>query len=1305
MVTLDVKVHPDEADGHRTPHPALSEIFHLPHSRPNTAAAGGRRKSHVQYTPMESEKVQILSSWVLENIKKKECVNFIQSLKPKDGRRHECGCGYYKEHHQQDIVALPSLLGELWDARKHIREVPTDAFGDFTFTGLGQKVCKYVRVSNDTSPKLLYQMLTQQWGLSIPSLLISVTGGAKNFNLKAHLKDVFSRGLVKAAQTTGAWIITGGTHAGVMKHVGEAVRDFSISSGYKDSEVVVIGITTWGVVHNRSSLISGAEGLPARYLLDVENQGHLCCLDINHSHFILVDDGTHGRYGVEISLRTKLEKFISEQTMQKGGVAIKIPIVCVVLEGGPGTLDTTHSAMTNNTPCVIVEDSGRVADVIAQVANLHISMITIALIKEKLRNLFQDTCDSFTENQIVEWTKKIQDIVRMNQLLTIFQADKDGDQDVDVAILQSLMKASRSLDHKGNENWDYQLKLAVAWNRVDIAKSDILTDEKLWKPLDLYPVVTVALIENKPDFVRLFLEKGVNLREFVTWETLIYLYNNIDPTSLIHSKLMKVLHDEKILSLQRPQIHLGHVSQVIKELLGEFTDLLYPTEQHHRALSVLHIKAKVEGVGPQAKFKGSEYRPMFNEYPIRDLLIWSVLQNRRELAEIIWAQSRDCIAGALACSKILKELSKEEDDTDNLEEMVVLADAYELRAIRVFSECYRKNEEKAEELLTRVSPAWGKTTCLQLAVAAQHMKFMSHGGVQAFLTKIWWGKLSVDNRMLPVLLCMLLFPLMFTGLISFRHERKQTEGTPKTRVKGFFTAPVVVFYCNVVSYVGFLWLFAYVLTMDFQASPVWQELLLYGWIFTLLCEELRQLLYDPNGMGFVNKSRMYILEFWNKVDVLTVILFLAGLTCRFFSSSFYAGKVMLSLDFIIFCLRLVHIFAVSRILGPKIIMLHRMVRNVIPSASTLCLLHHLDDTETRAILNWEAYMRENYLLNEECEQSQSTDQKIQDTSEKVSMMMSLLQMHQVKQSQLMEQRLAVLEEQVSKSTKALSWIVTALAEKGFRSKDDAAILELSKALEGSPAGLGDNLKDTRCPYHVNARNLQYPDSSIIRFPVPDEKVPWMVEFEVYNPPFYIAERADRGSAGPLHDACGTSPELTCRSSGGLIAGQSAAPAYLVKDGLPLNPMGRTGLRGIGSLRWYGPNRSLHAVLTRWKRNTNGMICRKDSKKMLEVLVIKHKSSEHWYLPGGTLGQGEKLPSKLKEILKREFWEEFQSLQAQGTRVFQGYLDDPRNTDNAWIETLAVNIHCESKEGLDILTSVRVFTFFYMEYITTVQTSA
>ncbi|XP_078514884.1 transient receptor potential cation channel subfamily M member 2-like [Lissotriton helveticus] len=1484
------KVYPDAADGHVQ----LREIshLHLPlvKSRPVTAL---KRKVPLNlYLSADDPKIRILNSWFAKNINKKECVHFIKNPSLSDDRKEVCYCGNAKSQHL--LVPRIHIEGEPedteWIPEKNIEEMPTDSFGDFTFKGLGNKITKYVRASNNTSSKVLYEMMTDQWQLSVPNLLITVTGGAKNFSMNPRLKNLFSKGLIKAAQSTGAWIITGGCHAGVMKLVGEAVRDFGMSgSSYGDSEIVTIGIATWGIVYNRASLISKAGGLPAEYYLDVDNQGSLCCLDNNHSHFILVDDGTQGAYGVEIPLRTKLEKFISEQTVEKGGAAIKIPIVCVVLEGGPGSLDTIHSSMMNNTPCVIVEGSGRVADVIAQVADMNPSKITIALIKEKLRSLFQDTFDSFSENKIIEWTKKIQDIVRMSQLLTVFRENKDGAQDVDVAILQALLKASQSLDHEGNENWDYQLKLAVSWNRLDIAKSDIFNSERNWKPEDLYPVLTVALIENKPNFVQLFLDHGVSLRDYVTWENLTFLYNNMESSTPFFQKLEKILEEGKTFSLQKKNqdgVKLHHVARALKSLLGEFTEPLY---------------SKMISQGPQKNL--SEVQIIFQstrqhtpvkpqpdpEYPIRDLLIWAILQNRGELAEILWTECRDCIVGALACCKIMRELAKEEEDTDNLEAMLALAQQFEERAAGVFSECSRKNEARAEQLLTRVSSSWGNTTCLQLALNAEAMSFMSNGGVQMFLTKIWWGKLAIDNALIPLIFCIVFFPLIYTGLVSFRRETAKDDATviyqavevkrpdsaahmggnkrpptskPKLkwkesrklncwqRLTGFFTAPVVVFYANVVSYIGFLWLFAYVLTIDFQTTPSWREYLLYVWIFSLFCEEVRELFYDNEGMTFVAKGRMYISEFWNMVDVVAIILFAAGLTCRCITVSLYAGRVILAVDFIVFCLRLMCIFTVSKVLGPKIIMMQRMIKDIFfflfllsvwvvsfgvskqaimiqneerldwifrsviyqpyltlfgqlptdvdklnfnnstctadgsvasqpkcaqslngvpifpewltivllclyllfanilllnlliamfsytfsevqdhtdqiwkfqrhdlieeysnrpaapppfilfsllyflvnnvmmrrPVRAKKLLMHRLDENETATLLSWEEYMKENYVLNQRDEQNQSSDMKIRDTSDKVDTVVTLLEFEQEKQSRMMEQRLVQLEEQVFQSTVALSWIMKSLMEKGFASKEKAPVMVNLRSIEAEDPTSGNKSENSKSEYHVNSRQLMYPGSNVNRFPVPDELVPWEVDFPGYNPPFHIAEREGRGTYDPWAETSGSEPKREYNSKTKLINLESACGKYTVKDGLPLNPMGRTGLRGVGSLRWNGPNHCLHPVLTRWKKNTNGSISRKDMKKVLEVLVVKRVGAERWGLPGGTLGPGEKLPSKLKEILKKGFWKALEALLEKGTEVYIGYLDDPRNTDNAWVETRAVNVHFESPEQLDLLTS-------------------
>lgn len=37
----------------------------------------------------------------------------------------------------------------------------------------------------------------------------------------------------------------------------------------------------------------------------------------------------------------------------------------------------------------------------------------------------------------------------------------------------------------------------------------------------------------------------------------------------------------------------------------------------------------------------------------------------------------------------------------------------------------------------------------------------------------------------------------------------------------------------------------------------------------------------------------------------------------------------------------------------------------------------------------------------------------------------------------------------------------------------------------------------------------------------------------------------------------------------------------------------------------------------------------------------------------------------------------------GLQVYKGYVDDPRNTDNAWIETVVVSIHFQGQNDVEL----------------------
>jgi len=66
---------------------------------------------------------------------------------------------------------------------------------------------QFVRVTSSTDPAEIYQILTKQWGLAPPHLVVALMGGDEVAQLKPWLRDTLRKGLVKAAQSTGGLFI------------------------------------------------------------------------------------------------------------------------------------------------------------------------------------------------------------------------------------------------------------------------------------------------------------------------------------------------------------------------------------------------------------------------------------------------------------------------------------------------------------------------------------------------------------------------------------------------------------------------------------------------------------------------------------------------------------------------------------------------------------------------------------------------------------------------------------------------------------------------------------------------------------------------------------------------------------------------------------------------------------------------------------------------------------------------------------------------------------------------------------------
>uniref|UniRef100_A0A0R3PX17 LSDAT_euk domain-containing protein n=1 Tax=Angiostrongylus costaricensis TaxID=334426 RepID=A0A0R3PX17_ANGCS len=379
-----------------------------------------------------------------------------------------------------------------------------------------QSRAQFVRTSSDTEPATLSDLLYGVWKLPPPKLVITIHGG-----LQPKLARIFRKGILKVARSTNAWIITSGLNADLG------------SSSRSRNRIIAIGVAPWGMLKGRSRFIG--TDISVHYAPNQFSKSRLAELNDRHSYFIFADNGTVGRYGPEIILRKRIETYLAQQN------SCSTPVVCVVLEGGAFTIKVVYDYVASipHIPVVICDGSGGAADLLAFT---HHALGEEGRLSDSVRHQLVSlvemvlNCDENNSNRIVQ--QLIQCARQRDLVSSVLSFQRVGDmewafivlfeitvfrmgeqrQDVDHAVFTALLKGQ-------NLSPSEQLQLALAWNRADIARSEIFTLETDWSIQDLHNAMMEALSNDRTDFVQLLLDNGVSMHSFLTFSRLEHLYN------------------------------------------------------------------------------------------------------------------------------------------------------------------------------------------------------------------------------------------------------------------------------------------------------------------------------------------------------------------------------------------------------------------------------------------------------------------------------------------------------------------------------------------------------------------------------------------------------------------------------------------------------------------------------------------------------------------------------------------------------------------------------------------------------------
>ncbi|CAF3718951.1 unnamed protein product [Rotaria sp. Silwood1] len=913
------------------------------------------------------------------------------------------------------------------------------SYGTITFPDNRSHQADFIRISNKASVMHVKEFLTGEWSGERPSLVISITGGAKKYNMKPRLLRAFQRGLLKVARTTGAWIITGGMNRGIMKLVGEIVE----TNPDRSRPIQLIGIATWGCVSGFEEL--DVQGSIVHYAKPSSETKGQAPLEPNHTKFIFVDDESKGQYGGEIAFRAKLEKaisggfFASKTTTNSSNLnaslsrtsslqseqSDSVPVVLLVVEGGPNTVRTVHEAVVqNNIPAVFLEGTGRCCDLFSKAFQLyeenrqkfehidktrkHVDRNIISKRNEELKNTLREQLkdelrgisgetDASTSNtdkishktttttaadktdyfelvyECIDTRKTYLNIISLNSRDPV-------EPDIDLVILQALLNAA-SISDNGKVNFQQkreQLRLALEWNRVDIARNYIMKDVRDWDNIGLKNLFVLALERNQIEFIKLFLEHDFSLTN---------LFGNSYELANLYMFPKKESHDVR--KHARNSL-LSIYTRIIQPLIGDSFNVAAALSMKEWTTNSESIQKNDNATCTCCRPKQQQHTPSISDH------------NDSEQFE----------SAALIATLLYKKHAHKEHDNSYKK----LAVDFENLAVQILDKFYQVNSQACTKAIIRRIPIWGNATWLDLAVAADAKEFIARRAVQDLLNNIWFGYIDQRTSHMKIIFSTLM--IWYSGFLHYNYELVQeidqttfldeenkklnlTEYQTSEKkwivyrkrpglklyfinITRFLHTPYVKYLYNLYFHMIFLLIFSYVILCDFfplygflidicvsandsqdhkenfagkndnqpsinnslirngynastsgsygfqqHKRPSGTEFVLLIWIFTLVCEEIRQL-FSTEAQSKQNAIIAYFKIFWNKLDALAIVLFFIGFTLRFIpiTECYCAARIVLSVDLTLWFMRTLDMFAAVKRLGPKLIMIGEMVNDL-----------------------------------------------------------------------------------------------------------------------------------------------------------------------------------------------------------------------------------------------------------------------------------------------------------------------------------------------------------------------------------------
>ncbi|OQV16369.1 putative Transient receptor potential cation channel subfamily M member 5 [Hypsibius exemplaris] len=643
----------------------------------------------------------------------------------------------------------------------------------------------YIPVFCDVSLKTLAEFMLDRWKMKVPDVMISiVTGVYHNKNWPEDYAIAFQAGLTKVINTSHAWILTHGFHTGVVKLLGEAVRDELDRRTVRKtrtvrrynkrvSQITLVGICTDSLV-NELEAFQGGEGSSGRRRVELDlgvekPARQKFNLDVYHTHYVIVNGSTSKSL---VTFRTDLEKELqrfsscrknfgngytensSDEDDTHSAVPLRptpdpsasrsqmgVPLVALMLQGGPYEILQVWTYIKNRTPVVVVKGSGLAADLFAYVyeetnesgdLEKDLANITPEILK-RLETMFPKMKQGSDEDR-QECCQKLLDCMRLDSaqedehyitILDLTRASSDL-ADIDLYILKAIFGSQKTREVDWKEQIRRDLMLTLQWNRPDFAREEIMNRSiKVKVDKDIFRLALI--MKNREDFVDLILHQGFKTHKFLSHRALIDLFCHAEDTEFFAVNVLGNL--------------MGYVpGTVIGErfVLEDLNWIIVTFTRVERFINAYELSTNSCGIY-------STEPSVAERKSLNALIVWSTLMGRHELTKVFWKYVEDPITTAIFVSAMWNGLSRFCREPELEKDIRIWGREFGVMGMDVLNMAYKESIDRAFGLLDREFPDFGRRTPVQLAYDARNRWFLAHPCCQKWINRLYMGHIQIAS--------------------------------------------------------------------------------------------------------------------------------------------------------------------------------------------------------------------------------------------------------------------------------------------------------------------------------------------------------------------------------------------------------------------------------------------------------------------------------------------------------------------------------------------------------------------------------